>query len=70
MGGTSATDKRISKGGDGKGNVIVSVRVRPDGGNNQGKEENNEWAVDGRQSMISYRGRDSGDYYYGRLTIV
>ncbi|KAI1253497.1 hypothetical protein MGN70_005705 [Eutypa lata] len=67
VGGTSATDKRISKGGDGKGNVIVSVRVRPDGGNNQGKEENNEWAVDGRQSMISYRGRDSGDYYYDNV---
>lgn len=69
MGGTSTADKRTSKGGDGKGNVLVSVRVRPDAGSNQGKVEGNEWAVDGRQSLISYRGRDSGDYYYGRLTI-
>lgn len=66
VGATSAADKRTSKGGDGKGNVIVSVRVRPEAGNSQGRAEGSEWAIDGRRSLISYCGRDSGDYYYGK----
>lgn len=52
-----------------KGNVIVSVRVRPD--NNSGGEtprNHGEWSVDSRQSLISYRGKEGGDYIYGKLT--
>lgn len=63
--GTSAADKRISKGADGKGNVVVSVRVRPDAGSGQGKGDGGEWMVDGRRSLISYHGREGGDYTYG-----
>lgn len=59
-------DKRISKGLDGKGNVIVSVRVRPDLGSNNKPE--GEWMVDGRKSLIAYRGREGGDYFYGECT--
>ncbi|KAI1760357.1 kinesin-domain-containing protein [Hypoxylon sp. FL1150] len=64
--GTSVFDKRISKGLDGKGNVIVSVRVRPDLGGNNSKPEG-EWMVDGRKSLIAYRGREGGDYFYDNV---
>ncbi|KAI0175644.1 kinesin-domain-containing protein [Hypoxylon sp. FL1284] len=64
--GTSAVDKRTSKGPEGKGNVVVSVRVRPDLGNNNGKPEG-EWMVDGRKSLIAYRGREGGDYFYDNV---
>lgn len=59
-------DRRASKGLDGKGNVLVSVRVRPDVGNNSNSSPEGEWLVDGRKSLIAYRGREGGDYYYGK----
>ncbi|KAK7398715.1 Kinesin-like protein kip2 [Neonectria punicea] len=61
----SPTDKASLKG-DGKGNVLVSVRVRPDAGNNSGHPEG-EWMVDGRKSLISYRGKDGGDHFYDNV---
>jgi centromeric protein E len=57
-------DKRASKSHEGKGNVIVSVRVRPDTGAS-GNKSDGEWMVDGRRSLVSFRGREGGDYYYG-----
>lgn len=48
-----------------KGNVIVSVRVRPDSGGGDPNSEDGEWMVDGRRSLISYRGREGGDHVYG-----
>ena len=48
-----------------KGNVIVSVRVRPDAGGD--KSSSRDWLVDGRQSLITYKGREGGDYFYGKL---
>ncbi|KAK8088909.1 Kinesin-like protein kip2 [Apiospora hydei] len=60
-------DKRSSKGVDGKGNVVVSVRVRPDAGaSDQGRVEG-EWMVDGRKSLVSYRGKEGGDYHYDNV---
>lgn len=59
-----AATKRDSRHKDGKGNVIVSVRVRPDGNADNGRVDG-EWMVDGRRSLIGYRGREGGDYYYG-----
>lgn len=47
---------------DGKGNVVVSVRVRPDP---TGNDNQRDWSVEPRRSQISYHGKDSGDYYYG-----
>ena len=47
-----------------KGNVIVSVRVRPEA--NGSIPNASDWEIDGSKSMVSYRGRDGGDYYYGQ----
>ena len=59
--------KRASQTKDNKGNVLVSVRVRPDtSGGDAGKMEG-EWMVDGRRSLISYKGREGGDYRYDNV---
>ena len=52
---------------DGKGNVLVSVRVRPDVGVKDSKQEQ-EWDVDNKQALISYKGREGGEYIYGKVT--
>ncbi|KAI9685642.1 MAG: hypothetical protein M1820_010762 [Bogoriella megaspora] len=57
-------DNALAK--DGKGNVIVSVRVRPDTGSSDNRTRG-EWMVDGRRSLVSYTGKEGGDYYYGKL---
>jgi len=54
---------------EGKGNVLVSVRVRPDAGDAKSKSEG-EWMVDGRRSLVAYKGREGGDYYYGMYSCV
>ncbi|KAF1836819.1 kinesin-domain-containing protein [Decorospora gaudefroyi] len=51
---------------DGKGNVIVSVRVRPDAGGKDTKSEM-EWDVNNKQALISYKGREGGDYIYDNV---
>ncbi|KAF5022934.1 hypothetical protein F66182_5000 [Fusarium sp. NRRL 66182] len=61
----ASADKRASKH-DGKGNVVVSVRVRPDANGNNGSPEG-EWMVDGRKSLISFRGKDGGDHFYDNV---
>ncbi|KAG5988273.1 hypothetical protein E4U54_004705, partial [Claviceps lovelessii] len=65
-----SSDKRASKS-EGRGNVLVSVRVRPDNNNNNNHNDNTgqsspegEWMVDGRKSLIAYRGKEAGDYIY------
>ena len=55
---------------EGKGNVIVSVRVRPDAGGSGDKKSEGEWMVDGRRSLVAYKGREGGEYFYGKLTIT
>lgn len=50
---------------DGKGNVIVSVRVRPDAGKDS--KPDTEWDVNNKQALISYRGREGGDYIYDNV---
>lgn len=50
-----------------KGNVVVSVRVRPDAGAGDAATTDGEWVVDGRRSLISYRGKEGGDHRYGTL---
>ena len=62
-GSAMAADSAAPK--DGKGNVIVSVRVRPDVATKDAKPEG-EWEVSGKKALIAYRGREGGDYYYGR----
>lgn len=58
---------RQSTSKEGKGNVIVSVRVRPDAAGNHENNSEGEWMVDGRRSLVAYRGREKGDYYYGQF---
>jgi centromeric protein E len=67
MSASSISDKRASKGIEGKGNVLVSVRVRPDSGANDHGRVEGEWMVDGRKSLVSYRGKEGGDYIYGKI---
>lgn len=64
---SASKGRRESEGGkDMKGNVLVSVRVRPDAGSEENRPEG-EWMVDGRRSLISYRGREGGDYRYDNV---
>ncbi|KAL7900057.1 kinesin motor domain-containing protein [Trichoderma sp. SZMC 28014] len=60
----SNSEKR-SSGAEAKGNVIVSVRVRPDQTNDN--HTDGEWMVDGRRALIAYRGKEGGDYYYDNV---
>ncbi|RDW77143.1 hypothetical protein BP6252_05196 [Coleophoma cylindrospora] len=61
------TDKRISKG-EVKGNVLVSVRVRPDAGSTGDHSKNEgEWMVDGRRSLVAFKGKEGGDYFYDNV---
>ena len=59
-----------SKSAEGKGNVIVSVRVRPDAGGDApgASKTDGEWMVDGRRSLVAYKGPAGGDHYYGETT--
>ncbi|KAF2109086.1 kinesin motor domain-containing protein [Lophiotrema nucula] len=61
----SKTD-RNSLHKDGKGNVIVSVRVRPDVGVKDSKQEL-EWEVNNKRALVAYKGREGGDYYYDNV---
>jgi centromeric protein E len=61
----SDSSKRSSKV-DGKGNVLVSVRVRPDAGGAD-KPEGGDWMVDARKSLIAFNGKEGGNYYYGKF---
>lgn len=45
-----------------KGNVVVSVRVRPNGGDSSSDPD---WAVDNKRSTITYKGGEGGDFRYG-----
>jgi centromeric protein E len=47
-----------------KGNVIVSVRVRPDPGSSA---EEGEFTVDSRRALVSCRGPNGGDYIYDNV---
>lgn len=60
--------KRNSRSKEVKGNVIVSVRVRPDTVGQESSQAEGEWMVDGRRSLVAYRGREGGDYRYGKLS--
>lgn len=56
-----------TKGKEHKGNVIVSVRVRPDNANREATTTEGEWMVDGRRSLIAFRGKEGGDYVYDNV---
>lgn len=56
---------KCSKANEAKGNVVVSIRVRPDASGSGDRKAEGEWMVDGRRSLVAYKGREGGDYYYG-----
>lgn len=64
------TQKMSSTNKESKGNVVVSVRVRPDAAGNGDARSEGEWLVDGRRSLISFHGREGGNYYYGTSLTV
>ncbi|QIW96798.1 hypothetical protein AMS68_002316 [Peltaster fructicola] len=67
-GRNSLSTKRSSGAKDSaKGNVLVSVRVRPDATAGDGAKPEGEWMVDGRRSLISYQGKEGGDYRYDNV---
>ena len=68
MDSTAMGDKKRDSGKEGKGNVIVGVRIRPDAGGD--KSSSRDWLVDSRQSLVAYKGREGGDYYYGKSKIA
>ena len=61
----NATSKAGAKAKEAKGNVIVSVRVRPDAAGSEASKSGGEWGMDGRRGLISYKGKEGGDYHYG-----
>jgi centromeric protein E len=64
----AAAKKELDAKND-KGNVLVSVRVRPESGGD-GEASNasdGEWLVDGRRSLISFKGKEAGDYRYDNV---
>lgn len=64
---TTAVAKTGSKPKEAKGNVIVSVRVRPDFNGAETSRTDGDWTVEGRRGLISFRGKEgAGDYYYGK----
>lgn len=64
--GDSSGTKRNAKQKEAKGNVLVSVRVRPDASGSEGARTDGEWMVDGRRSLITFRGKECYDYCYGK----
>ncbi|KAL8874094.1 MAG: hypothetical protein Q9174_000530 [Haloplaca sp. 1 TL-2023] len=64
---STSTAQADSAQKEGKGNVIVGVRVRPDVAGNGDNKSDGEWLVDGRRSLISFHGREGGNYYYDNV---
>ena len=63
--GTATGCKKRSKTSERKGNVVVSVRVRPDATRTDEAKADGEWMVDGRRSLVAFKGKEGGDYFYG-----
>ncbi|KAL4866407.1 hypothetical protein BDV12DRAFT_136429 [Aspergillus spectabilis] len=62
---TTSASKSNTKSKETKGNVIVSVRVRPNVGSES--SANPEWVVDARRGLLVFNGKEGGDYYYDNL---
>lgn len=57
----------VREGKESKQNVTVSVRVRPDVTGDKTGKADGEWMVDGRRSLVAYKGREGGDYFYDNV---
>ncbi|KAI9818166.1 MAG: hypothetical protein M1827_000791 [Pycnora praestabilis] len=65
--GTVNGGRRHSKSEEPKGNVIVSVRVRPNAGAGEDTKAEGDWIIDRRRALISFRGREGGDCFYDNV---
>ncbi|KAB8232519.1 putative kinesin family protein (KipA) [Aspergillus alliaceus] len=63
----AGTSKPHSRPKEAKGNVIVSVRARPDVHTTDTSKNNGEWTMDARRSLITFNGKEGGDYYYDNV---
>ncbi|CAD6503979.1 BgTH12-05720 [Blumeria graminis f. sp. triticale] len=63
----SVSDSTMPKSSELKGNVLVSVRVRPDPSASNSNKTDGEWMVDGKRALVSYRAGEGGDYYYDNV---
>lgn len=52
---------------DGRGNVVVSVRVRPTANAVEGTSVAEDWLVDSKRSNIAYKGGEGGDFRYDNV---
>lgn len=62
----NAAGDRNSISKDGKGNVVVSVRVRPDIGAKDSKQEV-EWEINNKRALLAYKGREGGEFFYDNV---
>ena len=65
--GTLSATPSVREAKESKQNVTVSVRVRPDVSGDKSSKADGEWMVDGRRSLIAYKGREGGDYFYDNV---
>lgn len=63
--GSRGRHRPSSSHGKDKGNVVISVRVRPEKDANDDTAGAGEWLVEGKKASVSYRGREGGEYIYG-----
>ena len=64
----TGASKAGAKAKESKGNVLVSVRVRPDASESDAPKSG-EWGLDGRRGVISYKGKEGGEYHYGMVVL-
>ena len=64
---TLSATPSVREGKENKQNVTVSVRVRPDVSGDKSNKADGEWMVDGRRSLVAYKGREGGDYFYDNV---
>ncbi|KAL9612873.1 MAG: hypothetical protein Q9167_002557 [Letrouitia subvulpina] len=68
--GSTGSVKTAVSPKESKGNVIVSVRVRPDAAGSGDAKNEGEWLVDGRRSLVSYRGRETAEFFYDNVFAI
>ena len=64
------TSRSSSNLDDGRGNVVVSVRVRPNPQANDAGHQREDWSVDSRRAAITYKGGEGGDFKYGESHLL
>lgn len=66
---TSRGRQRPSSSHKDRDKVVISVRVRPEKEASDGSISGGEWMVDGRKNLISYKGKEGGEYVMGKFLV-